>query len=365
MSSLVSIPPADPRLSWSGVISLEKTADSHVVPWRLPHTRLSLFPSYETWGDLSYVSSLMTGARIVFMSDTRSLALRQVPVETPRPLDVCCDGRLIASICPDARGWFRCDDLPAGTKHIELWLPHGVRFELCELLLSAGSSLRQTRDSRPRWIAYGSSITQSAGAPSPTQTWAAVVARTHDVNLTNLGFSGHCQLEPMVARLIRDQPLDALSICAGANSYTGALTIRTFRAAIIGFVQIVREKHPGIPIALISTIVSTPGETRANAAGWTLPLLRSEVSAAALALQEHGDKSLFYVNGLDLIGPDDAVLLPDNIHPNAEGYGLLATRFNTLVAPRLFAGRHRPPSANERSPERPPCLANEGTTIYS
>ncbi|MFA6288703.1 MAG: SGNH/GDSL hydrolase family protein [Opitutaceae bacterium] len=337
----LSIAPADPRLLWPGTLSLQTLANGHVVAWRLPHTQFTLFPSYESWGDLSYVSGLMTGVRIVFTSDTRTLAVRQAVVEKPAPMDVCCDGELVASAKPDAEGWFRFADLPDGAKRIELWLPQGVRFELCEFLLSSGASLAPAPDTRPRWLTYGSSITQAAGSSSPTQTWAAIVARTHDVNLTNLGFSGHCQLEPMVARLIRDRPLDALSICAGANAYTGALTIRTFRAAIIGFVQIVREKHPDIPIALISSIFSPPGETEPNAAGWTFPLLRTEVAAAAQALQEHGDKNLFYVSGLKLLGSADDALLADKVHPGADGYRLLAERFNEIVAPRLFAKLRR------------------------
>jgi len=338
----LSIAPSDPRLLWPGTVSLQTLPNGHVVAWRLPHTQFSLFPSYESWGDLSYVSGLMTGVRIVFASDTRSLAVRQAVVEKPAPMDVCCDGELVASAKPDHEGWFRFDDLPAGEKRIELWLPQGVRFELCELLLSSSVSLTAAPDFRPRWLTYGSSITQAAGSASPTQTWAAIVARAHDVNLTNLGFSGHCQLEPMVARLIRDRPLDALSICAGANVHSGALTIRTFRAAVIGFVQIIREKHPDVPIALISPIFSPPSETEPNAAGWTFPLLRTEVAAAAQALQEHGDKNLFYVSGLDLLGPGDTDLLADKVHPGAEGYRQIGRRFNEVVAPRLFAKLRRP-----------------------
>ncbi|MDF3056192.1 MAG: lipolytic protein family [Rariglobus sp.] len=337
MAPLRSIAPTDPRLSWEGAISLETTAERHVVPWRLPHTRLSLFPSYEPWGDLSYVAALVSGIRISFLSDTVTLAVRQRVTDTPRPLDICCEGRLVASLNPDTGGWYRHAGLPPGNKQIELWLPHGARFELCELHLSAGASLERTPDvPHLKWITYGSSITQAGGASSPAQTWAAIVARHHNVDLTNLGFTGHCQLEPMVARLVRDRPVDALSICAGANSYDGALTRRTFRAALIGFVQIVREQHPRIPIALISPIISPPRETVPNAAGWTLPLMREEVAAATAALKEHGDAHVFHVNGLDLFGAGDLALLPDDVHPSAGGYRLIAERFNSLVAPLLF-----------------------------
>lgn len=340
MNAPLIVAPSDPRLAWPGSLSLEITAEGHAIPWRLPHDRLSLFPSQETWGDLSYAAALLSGVRLAFASDTRKIEVWHAPTDKPRPLDVCCDGRTVATVQPDAEGRFRCDGLPAGEKRIELWLPVGARFELRGLRLSSGASLRRTTDGRLRWLAYGSSLTQAAGAASPTQTWAAIVARARDVNLTNLGFSGHCQLEPMIARLVRDRPLDALSICAGANVYDGALTRRTFRAALIGFVQIVREAHPRIPVALISPPHLPARETGrgANAAGWTMTSIREEVAAAADALREHGDRDVFYVHGPQLLGPAEARLLADGMHPGAEGYRLIGERFDRLVAPRLFAG---------------------------
>lgn len=339
MNAPLSVAPSDPRLSWPGSVSLEITAGGHAVPWRLPHDRLALFPSFETWGDLSYAAALVSGVRVAFASDTRMIEILHAPADKPRPLDVCCDGRLVASVAPDAEGRFYCDGLPPGENKIELWLPVGARFELRGLRLSPGASLRRATDGRPRWLTYGSSLTQAAGAASPTQTWAAIVARARDVNLTNLGFTGHCQLEPMVARVVRDRPLDALSICAGINCYDGALTRRTFRAALIGFVQIVREKHPRIPIALVSPPHAPARETGggANAAGWTMALIREEVAAAADALREHGDEGVFYVHGPELLGPAEARLLPDGVHPEAEGYRLIGERFDRLAGPRLFA----------------------------
>lgn len=343
MNTPLAVAPSDPRLSWPGSISLEITTGGGAVPWRLPHDRLAYFPSHEPWGDLSYASALVSGVRIAFASDAREIGVLHVPTDKPRPLDMCCDGRLVATVMPDADGWFCCDGLPEGEKDIELWLPVGARFELRGLRLSPDARLRRIIDRRPRWVAYGSSLTQAAGAASPTQTWAAIVARARDVNLTNLGFTGHCQLEPMVARLLRDRPLEALSICAGANCYDGALTRRTFRAALIGFVQIVREKHPFAPIALASPPHAPARENGRgpNAAGWTMPLIREEIEAAAEVLRRHGDEGIFYVHGPQLLGPDDAHQPPDGVHPGPDGYRLIAERYDRLAGPLLFDGRRQ------------------------
>ena len=64
--------------------------------------------------------------------------------------------------------------------------------------------------------------------------------------------------------------------------------------------------------------------------------MRQEVAAAVSALQAHGDRGLHYVDGLEILGPEHAHLLPDNVHPNAEGYKLMGRHFLEKVAARAF-----------------------------
>ena len=79
----------------------------------------------------------------------------------------------------------------------------------------------------------------------------------------------------MVARMMRDMPADFLSMKVGINIYgSGSLSERTFQSAIIGFVQIVREKHPETPFVVISPIFSSFRETTRNAVGFTLEDMR-------------------------------------------------------------------------------------------
>ena len=77
------------------------------------------------------------------------------------------------------------------------------------------------------------------------------------------------------------------------------MNIRTFRPAVIGFVHIVREKHPDTPLVVISPIFSPPRETTPNAAESTLTQMRVEVAEAVDAMQDRGDTNLHYVDGLD------------------------------------------------------------------
>jgi hypothetical protein len=325
----------NPGLAWPGAISIQHTA-AWSLPWRIPYPQVDLFPLVE----LQARTVMPAGVRLAFVSDTRTVAGAFIPVPEMSSIDLCCDGELLRSVSLDGRDAFFFDNLPAGEKVIELWLPQFGEFKLCSFAIDDGASLAAYPDNRPRWITYGSSITQCRTAASPTQTWPAIVARTCGFNLTCLGFGGQCHLEPMLARLIRDLPADYLSMCVGINIYGAAsLSPRTFRTAIIGFVQIVREKHPDTPYVVMSPIYSPPRETTPNAVDFTLQAMREEVAAAVAALQAAGDRNLHYVNGLDIFGAEYAHLLPDELHPDAEGYRRMGQNFVAQIANQYFQSK--------------------------
>ena len=143
----------------------------------------------------------------------------------------------------------------------------------------------------------------------------------------------------MVARLIRDLPADFVSLCLGINVQgVGSLSTRTFRPAVIGFVRLVREGHPGAPIAVMSPILSPPRETARNAAGLSLQDMRKEIQEAVWALRANGDIGVHYVDGLEVFGEAEVSRLPDLLHPDAEGYRLLAVNFQHAVVESVFQG---------------------------
>jgi hypothetical protein len=325
------ISPTDDRLSWPGAISLQQ-GDGWVQPWRIPYEERALFPP----DALRERAAMPAGVRLTFRSDTTFVAGEVEPQAESSPIDCCCDGAVVGSAELADRRSFRFDGLPAGEKTIELWLPQFGEFRLRALELADGATFAAAKDDRPRWVTYGSSITQCRTAASPTQTWPAIVAREHGLNLTCLGYGGQCHLDPMVARMIRDLPADYLSICAGINIYgANSLGPRSFGPALIGTIATIREKHAETPLAVISPIFSPPRETTENAVGFTLAGMREEVASVVETLRARGDRHVHYVDGLRIFGPDLAHLLPDDLHPDAEGYRLMGA--NVL---REVAGPH-------------------------
>ena len=277
------------------------------------------------------------GVRLAFRSDTEAIAGKIERQQEVAKLDLCCDGILIGSVELAGQDCFRFEPLPSGDKLIELWLPQYGVFRLQSIELNDGATVQPFDDTRPRWTTYGSSITQCRAAESPIYTWPAIVARERGFNLTCLGYGGQCHIDAMIARMIRDHPADYISICAGINIQGGAtLNARTFRPAIIGSVQIIREKHPDTPLALISPIYSAPREENRNTVGLNLRMMRKEVAAAVEALRTRGDRNVHYIDGLGVFGPTHAHLLPDDLHPNAEGYKVLGRNFLDTVADSVF-----------------------------
>nr|BBH87742.1 lipase [Thermosporothrix sp. COM3] len=348
------IAPDDPRLTYEGSISLLKTPQ-WVAPWRIPYQEAPLFfpNGYGKTGIPSGVgrAAMPSGVRIVLKSDTTLLAgtfeadpppstLRE-PAEIPR-LDLSINGTLWETIEQGDTGSFQFLNLPAGEKTLALWLPHYNQFRLCSLQISDGATLEPVHDTRPRWLIFGDSTTQGRGAASPSQIWPALFARSCGFHLVSLAMGDGCHLQVMFARLMRDLDADLLTICVGGNIYErGSLNAYSFRSALIGFIQIVREKHPETPFVVISPIYTPSLEQRPGPGGLSFQGIREEIQTALAILREAGDRHVYYLDGRALFGPEHVHLfLPekgDLLHPGAEGYRACALNFEewycTHIAP--------------------------------
>ena len=51
---------------------------------------------------------------------------------------------------------------------------------------------------------------------------------------------------------------------------------------------------------------------------------------------DHGDQKLYYVEGLQIFGIDLVEMLPDQLHPNSEGYKALAEKFIQQIVNKFF-----------------------------
>ena len=318
-----------------GAVSFER-GPGYVKPWRIIFEQRDLF--YPEDG-LQASAESASGVRLRFETDADGVALQVGPAEEDRPFDLVRGADLLAAVwLPAGEDTVEFRGLGGRPAVYELWLPQAAAVRLRALRVPDGATIRPTRDARPRWVAYGSSITQCGGAHSPARTWPAIVARTLGLDLVCLGYGGNCDLDPIVAAMIRDMPADVITLKLGINIQAHcSYSTRTYQPAVIGFVQTIREKHPLTPIGVVTAIISPPREEQKNAVGLSLSDCRWHTAEAVRRLRACGDKHLHLFSGLDLLGRDDLAHLPDDVHPNADGYEMIGRRAADTVLPKLLS----------------------------
>jgi len=220
-----------------GALELEQT-DRGLLPHRLPAWARAQTDDPQ----LALVEAQSAGVRLALRTDATRLELDVLPTKRryvgapARPdgwYDVLVDGELVERLQAPGGNVLDVDmmtgtstfnpggpttltiALPAGSKAVEVWLPHDEQTELIDL--RADASVAPLDDLRPRWVHHGSSISHGSVATHPTEPWPVVAARLAGLDLVNLGLGGSALLDPFVARTIRDTPADLISLKLGIN----------------------------------------------------------------------------------------------------------------------------------------------------
>lgn len=185
----------------------------------------------------------------------------------------------------------------------------------------------------PRWLCYGDSIAEGWCVTSPEHAWPAVAARTHGLDVVNLGYAGSSRGEIPSAEELADLDADVISIAHGTNCWTRTPHSTELFAVNLGvFLDIVRQGHPDTPIVAISPITRPDAETTQNRLGMTLGDLRGAFETVVQERIDGGDTALALVAGLPIVVPDQ---LTDEIHPGDEGHAAMAEVIGAAVATSL------------------------------
>lgn len=238
--------------------------------------------------------------------------------------------------------------LPADreTRSVQVWLPHNCPIELLEVTANA-SIEPDTEVVNPRWVHYGSSISHCEDANTPLGVWPVDASRRLGLDIYSLALGGCANLEQFSARTIRDLEFEYLSLKLGINVVNGSnMTSRTFGPAVHGFIDTIRERHPKVPILVISPVCcpaheDNPGPSETSPEGmvmgqphsrhsWigelTLKSIR-EILSDLVEQRATTDSNLYYMDGLKLFSEMDAPTMPDGIHPDSAGYQRIADNF--------------------------------------
>ena len=177
---------------------------------------------------------------------------------------------------------------------------------------------------------YGSSITQGACASRPGNSYCSALGRRFNFEVINLGFSGSCKGETLIAEQIA-----ALDLAAFVYDYDhNADTATQLRETHKPFFDIIRKAHPELPVIMISKADMTGGYefTRAK---------RDVVKETYDISVANGDRKVWFVDGLTMYGEDAGDCTVDGCHPNDLGFRRMADAIAPALREALGEDRER------------------------
>jgi len=311
----------DNVFSFEGSVSVQ-VDDAWCRPWRIDYNHSDFFPH------VSDRAGESSGIRLTFTTDSLNIGLKLYELFENMKMDVYSNGKLIEQYTCEQSKEVKFLPIDSGMKNIEIWLDPRFPFVLEKVLIDDDAQIQRTFIDKKRWVHYGSSISHSKDAGSPSTIWAGIVARENNFHLTNLGYGGQCKIDPMIGLMIRDLSADIITLKLGINCYKGELSPRTFKSNVIGMINIIRDKNPDVPIVVISPIHSPKREgSRVWDNSMTLMEMRNMLLYVVEIFKKHGDTSIYYVDGLKILGLDKAEYMPDDLHPNAEAQFFMAENF--------------------------------------
>lgn len=177
-------------------------------------------------------------------------------------------------------------------------------------------------------VFYGTSITQGGCASRPGMVHTAILGRSLNFPVINLGFSGNGQMEPEVGEFIAE--IDASIYVIDCLPNLGPAQVKERTEPLV---KQLRAKHPQTPILLVedrtySDAFLNRGKRQRNDES------RKELQAAYERLHADGVKGLHYLAGEQLLGDDNEGTV-DSSHPTDLGFFRQAEAFEAALRPIL------------------------------
>jgi len=181
-------------------------------------------------------------------------------------------------------------------------------------------------------VVYGTSITQGGCASHPGGAWTNILSRWHNCEFYNFGFSGNGKGEPAAAEVLASIPDPRCYILDyEANSHEEGI-----KSTLDGFLNILRSKHPTVPILVISkaphkSMLSFGANDSCDEINPSSGRSRQYQMELIAKRQAAGDNNLHFINGLNLLGMDWDECMMDGCHFNDLGFHRFAENLNKYL----------------------------------
>ena len=171
-------------------------------------------------------------------------------------------------------------------------------------------------------VYYGSSISQGGCASRPGTNYPALLSRWLDTDFINLGFSGNDKGEAALAHHIATLDMSVFVYAYGHNTPS----IEHYENTYYPFYEIVREKHPDLPIIFMSPPICPQLKNDRQIERYTK--INGIVIDAYEKSKKRGD-NVYFIDGFKLLeNPESTV---DTTHPTDLGFYEMATKIYPIL----------------------------------
>ena len=287
----------------------------------------------------AHLNQHTSGGRIRFVTDSKRIAIHAECIDRPPSphmpftavtgfdvfADVDGNRQYFGTYKPpvDCGGKFEgIVALPLEGKHtIQINMPLYNGVYRVYVGLEKGSTLEKAEPlMQPPVVYYGSSITQGGCASRPGCSYEAMLHRHFKTDFINLGFSGNARGEVEMMEYIASLPMSVFVYDYDHN----APDRDHLRATHERGYKIVREKHPDLPIIMMTR----PKYYLNDVLLERNQIIRTTYENAVAA----GDKNVYFIDGRELLLPEARECsLVDNVHPTDLGFFGMYTRLLPLM----------------------------------
>lgn len=166
---------------------------------------------------------------------------------------------------------------------------------------------------------YGASIDQGGCASRPDCSYTAMISKWNDMDFINLGFSGNCKGEPLMAEYLTGIDCSLLFMAYDGN----APGVEYLEATHYAFYETYRRVKKDVPIVFMSVPCFdcfAYAEER-----------REVIRKSYLKARENGDNNVYFIDGETLFGEKDReICTVEGVHPNDLGFYRIAEVIHKL-----------------------------------
>ncbi|MBO5110774.1 MAG: hypothetical protein J6D21_08655 [Clostridia bacterium] len=315
-----------------GIPNFEKTKEFR----RVPDEVLRQIPS------LDFLGKRPPGGRVCFRTDSPTLTVRltleTLSVDIGMSIYACqsahvflgghTDSVFLGQVNPsnyESKIFEKTFKTNGKMEDVTIFLPRNEILSDLTVLVEDGATVAPPtpyRHSHPV-LYYGSSITEGGIANSPANGYNAILSRHLDVDYYNFGFSGSAKGELAMADYINTIDFSVFVYDYDHN----APTVEHLAATHEPFFRRIREKHPTVPVIMLTRPHATYGEDEIAR--------RAVVKATYDRAVAEGDQNVYFIDGerFFLDDPDRELCFIDTIHPNDLGFAKMAA----VIEPTLHA----------------------------